>query len=72
MKRRHHYPSGLMRLSRRRKGQAITVGAVFSLEMRRGWRRMTVKLIVQKDTPRAHKQTHKGCLHVWYSYIITA
>lgn len=35
MERRHHYPSGLMRLSRRRKGQAITAGAVFSLEMRR-------------------------------------
>lgn len=30
--RRHHYPSGLMRLSRCRKGQAITAGAVFSLE----------------------------------------
>lgn len=36
MARRHHYPSGLMRLSRRRKGQAITAGAVFSPETRRG------------------------------------
>lgn len=40
MERRHHYPSGLMRLSCCRKGQAITAGAVFSLEMRRGWRGM--------------------------------
>lgn len=38
MERRHHYPSGLMRLSHCRKGQAITAGAVFSLETRRGWR----------------------------------
>lgn len=43
MERRHHYPSGLMRLSRCRKGQAITAGAVFSLEMRRGWRGMEAK-----------------------------
>lgn len=42
MERRHHYPSGLMRLSHCRKGQAITAGAVFSLQTRRGWRKMRV------------------------------
>lgn len=56
MERRHHYPSGLMRLSHCRKGQAITAGAVFSLETRRGWREMEVKLIVQADT-HANKST---------------
>lgn len=40
MERRHHYPSGLMRLSHCRKGQTITAGAVFSLQTHRGWRKM--------------------------------
>lgn len=66
MERRHHYPSGLMRLSHCRKGQAITAGAVFSLEIRSGWLRDGGEI----DSTHRHrnKQTnpHKGCLQVRY------
>lgn len=56
MDRRHHYLSGLMRLSRCRKGQAITAAAVFSLEMLRGWSGKMAKQTqahINKDTQAA-------------------